>query len=158
MSSFLLWLKSIFVKPKVVTPDTAPIWYRIAEKEIGVKELASGSNPRIEEYHKATSLNHDLIHQDTPWCASFTSWCLEQAGVKSARSAWARSYLNWGIKLEQPKFGCIVVFKRGVNSGHVGFYAGETSTTIKVLSGNQGNAVNISEYLKSNLLGYRWPK
>lgn len=133
-----------------------PPWYLVAEEEIGTKEIdGSGNNPRILEYHMATKLKatDDL----TPWCSSFVCWCLEQCGIESTRNAWARSYLNWGKVLESPQYGCIVVFSRGTDSGHVGFYVGETKDSIIVLGGNQSNRVCMAEYPKQRLLQYRWP-
>jgi hypothetical protein len=41
--------------------------------------------------------------------------------------------------------------------GHVAFYISKTSSGIKVLGGNQSDAVNISTYPASKLLGYRIP-
>ena len=57
-----------------------------------------------------------------------------------------------------------MVFSREVKFGHVGFYLSETESEIKVLGGNQQDAVTqvfqVSEkfYPKANLLGYRLPK
>lgn len=144
-------------KPADVIPlPVDPNWLDIARGEIGTLEKSVGENKRIIEYHMVTTLKAST--DEVPWCSSFVCWCLEKAGVESTRSAWARSFLNWGAKLDKPRSGCIVVFTRGTNSGHVGFYIGETKTTIKVLGGNQSNAVNISVYSKDRLLGYRWPR
>lgn len=158
------WLKNLFTtKPKLKLVDpikpapevTKPKWYEIAEKEIGVREIyGNKDNPKIVEYHSVTKLK--ATDDETPWCSSFVSWCLEKSGVTSTKNAWARSYLTWGIKIDKPKLGCIVVFARGPSSGHVAFYHSETKTHINVLGGNQGNAVNISSYKKSDFLGYRW--
>ena len=144
--------------PEVSNPNDAHgiPWLGVAEREIGTKEIVGKNhNPRVIEYHSATKLN--AKDDETAWCASFVCWVLKTAGYKHTASAWARDYLNYGTKLTTPKKGCIVVFKRNETSGHVGFYMGETSTHIKVLGGNQSNAVNISSYKKSDLLGYRWP-
>lgn len=131
-------------------------WMDIAKKEIGMKEVpGSGNNPRVVEYHSATTLK--ATEDSVPWCSAFVSWCLEQAEIKSTKNAWARSYLQWGKKLDKPRYGCVVVFSRGDNSGHVGFFQAETEDTIMVLGGNQSDSVCIKEYPKSRLLGYRWP-
>lgn len=134
-------------------------WMPIALAEQGVKEFpGSGDNPRIVEYLHSTTLDPSSASNDeTFWCSAFVNWCVERAGLEGTDSAWARSWLNWGKKIDVPKPGCIVVFKRDANSGHVAFYIGETATKIKVLGGNQSDAVNISEYKKSDLLGYRVP-
>jgi uncharacterized protein (TIGR02594 family) len=58
--------------------------------------------------------------------------------------------------LVKPRRGCIAVFSRN-GGGHVAFYISKTSTRIKVLGGNQSDAVNISSYAASSLIGYRIP-
>jgi uncharacterized protein (TIGR02594 family) len=152
-----LWFVSLFKKKdlRVTLPDDMPEWLRIAKKEIGVIETTNGDNPRILQYHLVTKLKAKT--EDTPWCAAFVCWCLEQAGIVSTRSAWAKDFLNWGVEIDKPRVGCIVVFSRGNVGGHAGFYVSETKTHIMILGGNQSNMVNMSEYSKSNLLGFRWP-
>lgn len=130
-------------------------WMDVAEAEKGVSEISgSKHNPRIVEYHQAAALK--AKDDETAWCASFVCWVLEKSGFKSTDSAWARDYLNYGKKCD-PQYGCIVVFSRGSNSGHVGFYVKSDADYIYVLGGNQSNQVNVSKYPKSRVLGYRWP-
>jgi len=150
---FINFLRSSYIEQKVDT-GLMPIWFKIAEAEIGVKEIRGGEHPRIIEYHMSTSLKSK--EDEIPWCSSFVCWCLEQNGIKSTRSAWARSYLKWGIKLDKPKPGCIVVFQRG-NAGHVAFFVSDDETGTLVLGGNQSDSVCFSEYNKKDVLGYRWP-
>ena len=132
--------------------------YSIALKELGVQEhIGIAHNPRILEYHQATSLK--ASSDEIPWCASFVNWCLREAGLNGTNSASARSFLDWGhdVLLEDAKQGDIVVFSRGSNPtlGHVGFYAGRTQTTINVLGGNQSNRVSLAAYPISKLLSLR---
>lgn len=135
-------------------------WYEIANEEIGTKEIKGAKdNPDIVQYFD--DVGHDWVKDDeTAWCAAFVGSCLEKSGITSTRALNARSYLKWGISIDHPVSGCIVVFKRGNSSwqGHVAFYVSETKTHIKVLGGNQSNQVKISSYRKSSLLGYRMPK
>lgn len=157
------WQKivNLFVKtpalpqlPKEQIDET--LWLTIAKKEIGVKEVAGeGNNARVLQYHAATKLKANA--DSVPWCSSFVSWCLQEAGYKSTRDAWARSYLQYGEKLSEPKYGCIVVFDRGNGNGHVGFHLYEKDGLVFVVGGNQRDAVNISSYSKENVLGYVWP-
>lgn len=134
-----------------------PSWMAIAEKELGVQEVpGSGNNPRILEYHDATSLS---ANQDSvAWCSSFCNWVLKKAGKETTNSAMARSFLNYG-KPATPQRGAIVVFKRGnPPSGHVAFYL-ETlaSGRVRVIGGNQSDRVCIADYPTSDVLAYRWP-
>lgn len=133
-------------------------WLSIARGEIGQKEIEGAKhNPRIVEYHKATSLK--ATDDETPWCSAFANWCMQQAGIKGTGQANARSWLEWGRKLEKPVSGCIVVLKRtsSPTSGHVGFYLETQGDRIRVLGGNQSNSVKESFYPVSDVLGYRLP-
>jgi len=133
-------------------------WLAIALSEKGIKEFpGNGDNPRVVEYLHSTNLGApDRNNDETAWCSAFVNWCMERAGYEGTDSAWAKSWLDWGKEIQKPRKGCIVVFKRD-GGGHVGFYMGENDTHIRVLGGNQNDEVNESNYLKSNLLGYRLP-
>jgi uncharacterized protein (TIGR02594 family) len=134
-----------------------PHWLDIAYKESGVSETPGESHTlRILEYHKITTLGAKT--DETPWCASFVGWCLEQAGITSTRSAAARSYLSWGYELKIPKEGCIVILERGkAPQGHVGFYVGSDDVSVCLLGGNQANQVSEQLHNRKRVLGYRWP-
>jgi len=148
------------LKPeKPVTPQedlvvSGPHWMKIAEAELGVKEvLGPGDAPRIVEYHSVTSGKYK--DDEVPWCSSFACWVMEKAKIKSPRSARAKDWLNWGIAINQPKYGCIVVLSRD-GGNHVGFYVGEKKGVPLILSGNFGNKVCV-EPDGRKILGYRWP-
>lgn len=144
----------------VVTLDTETNMlkvYAIAYKEKGISEVAGAQdNPRIIEYHKATNLEAEKVKltDEVAWCASFVSWCLEQAGLKSTDDAWALSYKNYGTKLDIPTKGCICVFSRD-GGNHVAFFDHQVGDDIYVLGGNQSNMVCIKAYPKSRLLAFR---
>lgn len=144
------------LKTKIASSE--PIWLQVARRELGVKETSGkGNTKRVLEYHQASSLKATM--DSVPWCASFVNWCLEVSGVKSPRSAAARSFLRWGKPVSKVAPGCIAVFSRGTNpaEGHVGFVVGADVDFIHVLSGNQSDAVCIQKYPKSRLLGLRLP-
>lgn len=140
-------------------------WLKIAQKEKGVKEVpGSGDNPRIVEYLKATTLPApDNRNDETSWCAAFVTWCLEQAKVKSTKSAWARSYLKWGRELKEEDsieewLGCVCVLERGPTYGHVGFLVDWDDDRVKLLGGNQGDAVSEAWFPNERILAFRVPK
>lgn len=133
-------------------------WMGIAKGEMGIKEIpGSKENPRIIEYHSKTS--GAFSSDEVPWCSSFVNWVLNTAGYNTTRSAMARSWLSWGVPLQKPKFGCVVVLTRGKSktSGHVGFFIKKNMFTIELLGGNQSNQVKISKYYTWQVLGYRYP-
>ena len=139
-------------------------WLDIAKTQLGVKELSgSRNNPRIVDYHRTTIDSarwKNGMPDSVDWCSPFVNWVVKKAGINGTNKGNARSWLSWGQRLNKPVPGCVVVFWRDSLSswkGHVGFYVGEAGSHVKVLGGNQGNAVTISTYPKGRILGYRWP-
>lgn len=130
-------------------------WYEVARRELGVKELQGiADNPRIVEYHATTTLR--ATDDEVPWCSSFVNWCMFKAGYYGTRSAAARSWAGWGVKIDKPVKGCVVVLTRK-GGGHVGFFDGEDESNIILLGGNQDDAVNVRRFRKSRLLCYVMP-
>lgn len=124
----------------------------------GLKEYPGVKhNPEIVRmFHE---IGHKWVNDDeTAWCAAAHSWIHMKMGYRFTGKLNARSWENFGTKLDKPVYGCTVVFWR-VNKtsgyGHVGFFIRETKDTIFVLGGNQSDTYNIQEYKKSQLLGYR---
>jgi uncharacterized protein (TIGR02594 family) len=151
------WVAKSYLEP-LIGPEI-PLWLKLAFVERGVAEQPGlfEHNPRIIEYHSATSLK--ATRDEVPWCSAFACWCMEKAGVKSTRSAAARSWLDWGREVRRPEPGTVVVLKRGDHSwqGHVGFWIGEDASRILVLGGNQGDEVSQAWYSKARVLSYRAP-
>ena len=134
-----------------------PNWLKLAKAEIGVYEWdGPDDNPQVVEYLHATDLDErDANNDETPWCSAFVNWVMQRAGFKGTRSAMARSWEDWGK--EELRVGAIAVFKR-LGGGHVGFVTDWNSGSIKILGGNQSDAVNEKWFPRSNLLTTRWPK
>lgn len=149
----------------MVTPaDFTPFpWMKYADNELRQGQHGipgSKHNPRIIQYFSSVSGN--VNDDDTPWCSAFANWVMEQANIAGTGLANARSWYTWGQPLPDsaPVYGAIAVLWRGSPSswkGHVGFYVGREGDRLFLLGGNQGNAVNISHYRISRLLGFRWP-
>ncbi len=137
-----------------------PKWLQLARGELGTTEIVGNKhNPKVVQYFR--DVKHAEIEDDeTSWCAAFVGAMLERSGIVSTRMLTARSYLQWGEKVDSPKVGDIVVFTRGNSTwqGHVAFFLYEKDGKIFHLGGNQQNTVNISSTAKSKLLGYRRPK
>lgn len=134
-----------------------PRWLKFARRYSGLREIKGKNHaPEILEMWKTLGLPYK--DDETAWCAGFVGFVLESSGINSTRSAWARSYENWGIKLKTPVVGCVVTFKRD-GGGHVGFVVGrDQKGNIMVLGGNQSDAVNIKPFATSRVTGYWWPK
>ena len=93
------------------------------------------------------------------WCADFMNMVLRKAGGKGSQSRAARSFLQFGKRLDGPRVGAIVVlYRKGPNNGHVGVVRGtDGQGNPIVVSGNHGNAVRQSTYPKSKVLAYVMP-
>lgn len=111
----------------------------------------------LKEYLRNGGVNLDPA--TLAWCAAFVNASLAQAGIEGTGSNMARSFMNWGEATDDPQKGDIVVFSRGApgsGSGHVGFFEGfNEDGSIRVLGGNQGNQVKVSNYSRDRLLGFR---
>ena len=135
-------------------------WLTYAKTKIGIHELPGFdyNNPFIVECLTKAGLPGQP--DETAWCASFVNRCMLEIGIAGPHHpAAARSWLHFGIKLDAPVHGCVVVFSRPPDPthGHVGFYDSETSAGIQTLGGNENNSVMIKPYAKDRLLGYFWP-
>ena len=103
----------------------------------------------------------------TPWCARFANAVLAASGQKGTGSDMARSFLNYGTKVDPAKAkpGDIIVFPRGSSKvfGHVGFVESVNAKdgTVRVLGGNQGGSaqkgggVTVQSFPLSRALGVR---
>jgi uncharacterized protein (TIGR02594 family) len=135
-----------------------PRYLEIAEDEIGTKELKGDKHhPRILEYHATTTLgNWGRSKDETHWCSSFINWCVIKGGLEGTNSALARSWMDWGIGVDVPMWGDIMVIKRrrrgsdaitGSRGGyHVGIFVRASRGRIRLLGGNQRDAVRYSWY------------
>lgn len=135
-----------------------PPWLPIARGHLGLAETKGPHhNPKVVDLWREGQIG-GVSDDETPWCAAFVSAVLELAGVTSARSGWARSYLGWGVGLAEPAVGAVAVFERGPNAGHVGFVVGrDAAGHLMILGGNQGDAVTVRPFAAARVLGYRWP-
>ncbi len=132
-----------------------PPWLRKARREVGVAEVPGAqANPRIVEYFKCVT--YHATSDEIPWCAAFVSAMLEWSGVESTKSAAAKSYLTWGVPVEKPTAGSIVVTERQ-GGYHVGLYLHETPDRITLLGGNQSDKVCEASFPKSLVKAYRMP-
>jgi len=133
---------------------TAP-WMDVASKELGQTEIPGAEhNPRIVEYLKTTGSwwNSD----ETPWCAGYCNWVMQESGLEGRNSAKAYDWKTWGKQVYSPALGAVAI----MNYSHVGFVAGFNSDgRVILLGGNQGKpgSVNLSPNSPSSVIQYRLP-
>ena len=93
------------------------------------------------------------------WCADFMNFVLNKAGGKGTKSRAARSFLQFGKKLDGPRVGAIaIMYRAGPNNGHVGVVRGtDGQGNPIVVSGNHGPTVMQSVYPKHKVMAYVMP-
>ncbi|AXK83703.1 TIGR02594 family protein [Pseudolabrys taiwanensis] len=93
------------------------------------------------------------------WCADFMNFVFKKAGAKGTSSRAARSFLQYGKKLDGPRVGAIaIMWRKGPNNGHVGVVRGtDGQGNPIVVSGNHGPTVTQSVYPKHKVLAYVMP-
>lgn len=136
--------------------------FDLAKRYLGAEEVEGpGSNPMILGWLRQVQSwpSSDAV----PWCAAFVhhvAWALGLPTPPKSQALSARSWLTVGmdIPLHEAKPGDVVVLRRGAPpAGHVGFFAGLAAMpgSIRVLGGNQGDAVTEATFRASDLLGVR---
>lgn len=102
----------------------------------------------------------------TEWCAAFVNAILEDSNINGSASVskyplTAKSFLKWGVEVDSPQIGDIVVFPRGNLGwqGHVGFYTGTTVYDnieyYLILGGNQDQMVSVEKYRSNKAIAIR---
>lgn len=174
--------------PKNITPNPLKPWLPIAQSQIGIKEntlplfgswsIPWKDNPRVVEYHQTTKW--PASDDEVPWCSSFVNWVMKASGREGTNNSGAKSWLIWnhGDPVTTPEPGYIVIVReaaadqadpddKGIKGYHVGFYISKTTSSVRILGGNQGpereGSVKESNYLLSGknayvVKGYRRPK
>jgi putative modified peptide len=105
-----------------------------AQSQLGVHEQGVNTGKEVDEYLKAAD-----VGPGNPWCASFVTWSLQQAGHKMDGSGWA-AVQTWVrnaeakqndlqiVSADQARPGDIVAYDWGHqddfgSDGHIGFLA-----------------------------------
>lgn len=145
-----------------------PIWLEHAYKDAGLREIRGGESPRIIEMFTHTT--YHAKEDEVAWCSAGACTWLEECGIPSPHSAAAKSWLSWGVPLNEPREGCICVILQkgkghdsstGSTSGyHVGLWLGEDKEKVYLWGANQSDSVKKSGFfLRSyEICGYRWPE
>jgi uncharacterized protein (TIGR02594 family) len=139
-----------------------------ARGELGVHETPGPvSTARITAYRELAHTPFDGDDGLVPWCAIFVNAALESSGFRGSRSGLARSFARHPefVRLQGRAPGGIGVFwrqARGSGLGHVGFYVGESDARMRILGGNQNDAVSLAWFPKVSptfgLAGLFWPR
>jgi len=141
--------------------------FDLAQVFVGTDEVGGAmDNPQILAMLKLD--NKWPQNDEVPWCSAFVNYICKLLRLPRSKSLLARSWLEVGrdvdLKFAQVGFD-IVVLQRGASPqpgaedttapGHVGFYAGQSSTLVQILGGNQSDTVKVSRYRRDRILSVR---
>ncbi|MEY9098900.1 uncharacterized protein (TIGR02594 family) [Sinorhizobium fredii] len=122
----------------------------------GFSENAPNQRGALTDFFK--SANQNVDPKMTAWCAAFVNAVLATNGLPGTGALNARSFLDYGTATQDPQPGDLVILKRGSGNvqGHVGFFMGNAEGGgVRVLGGNQGDAVNERTFRSEDVLGFR---
>lgn len=132
-------------------------WVLRAMQDNGLREIPGKEHaPTIVRW--LTDLGAWWRDDETPWCGAAVAAWMRDCNIAIPQHWYrAKAWLEWGVGLERPMAGCVVVFGRE-GGGHVGLVVGQAGNgDLLVFGGNQGNAVNTRSFPRERVLGYRWP-
>jgi uncharacterized protein (TIGR02594 family) len=129
-----------------------------------VADAMVGLNERSDRNELKNFLGVDPVSYE--WCAAFVNGILNIHGIPGSESVHehpllARSFLSWGVPVETPSYGDVVIFPRGSEAwqGHVGFYVDSVKVDgvehYIILGGNQDNTISYDLYPAKRALGIR---
>ena len=163
------WQEAFSLSRQKITPGggyspTEPVLgpMNYAKQYVGEQEIKGPQdNPFINGCFAEIGLPQ--FDDDDPWCTAFLGASLKRSGCAyNHKRGDARSYLDYGIKIDEPEMGAIVImWRESPNSwkGHVGFVTGWTDTHVTILGGNQNDSVSYMTVPRrgsqSQILGYR---
>lgn len=146
------------IKEVIDFSEREPEVYRpLYDIDVALDYLGYHENDNREELEQLLRVDPVRV----PWCAAFVNAILRENDIPDTGSFLARSYLDWGISVDDPQYGDILVFERGTEDwqGHVGFYIGKYEKDdieyYMVLGGNQNDSVTIQYYSTQKLIDIR---
>jgi uncharacterized protein (TIGR02594 family) len=146
------WLNSVQGLPQIIVEGLALLDVTEAPGAVNnqvIIEWAVEIGGNVANVYKADSI---------PWCGLFAAVVCKRAGkVPPKNPLWALSWSAFGVPVDQPKLGDVLVFKRE-GGGHVAFYVAEDDTAYHTLGGNQGDRVSITRMPKSRFYAARRPE
>lgn len=144
---------------------TKPAWLERLEfyEAQGFAEIPGPkSNPKIVAWMQGPGGGKWVKGDDTPWCGGGMAGMLSECGLADYIPKDPLAAINWlnlPTKLDEPRVGAIVVFKRP-GGHHVTCIKSFDERYLYCIGPNQGDAIKTSRFARTGPnkpLGYRWP-
>lgn len=135
-----------------------PLHLTIARRDIGVREIKGPKHhTRIVQW--LARLGAWWRDDETPWCGVALAAWMQEAGYAVPKDYYrALAWAKWGNPASGPRLGAVAVLTRK-GGGHVGIVTGITinGSHVRLLGGNQNDAVNEAWFPASRVTAYRLP-
>lgn len=172
---FVDYLDSAAPGPPGPTPSTTvPPWLEAMKDITGTHEVdGDGDNPTIlgwaayigKKYPDMAEYCAGYKHDAVPWCGLTVAYCMAAAGIRpqfgatdTDRFLWANSWTQFGVAIETPQPGDVLVFKWANGGHHVTLYDHETDgDKYACRGGNQGDEVNVTLFPMAACIAIRRP-
>lgn len=153
----------------LLTIGQLPLIVHEGLKLLGTREIPGAKHsPEILSWLRELGLGEVVTDDETAWCGTAVAIMAKRAQKDISpvgNVLGSRNWLKFGVAVDKPGLGDVMVFWRGNPKGwqgHVGLYIGEDKNYWHILGGNQSNAVSIMRLAKVQdgavrLLGARRP-
>lgn len=135
-----------------------PSYLTAARRDIGLREIKGPKHAgRIVQMLRR--LGAWWRDDETPWCGVAVAAWLSESGLPIPRHYYrALAWADYGKGCSRPVQGAIAVLSRN-GGGHVGIVTGVTADGehVRLLGGNQGDAVNEAWFPAHRVIAYRLP-
>lgn len=138
--------------------STEPNYLTIARRDIGLREIKGPKHAGriVQMLQKLGAWWRD---DETPWCGVAVGAWLTAAGLPIPKHYYrALAWADYGYAIRGPRDGAIAVLTRK-GGGHVALVTGMTlnGAHVRLLGGNQGDAVTETWFPASRITAYRVP-
>ncbi|WP_062056089.1 CHAP domain-containing protein [Aquimarina longa] len=134
------------------------------DSQIGVRETGANMGIHVAKYLKSVGLKEGYA-----WCAGFVSWCYQNAGIQTPKSAWVPSYAIKGKRIYHrgkyefkiPQKGDVfMIWSTQLNRpAHIGFidqWKDQWVITVEGNTNNNGSREGDGVYRKRRLKKQIW--
>lgn len=135
-----------------------PLYLSIARRDIGVREI-KGPKHASRIVQMLQRLHAWWADDETPWCGVAVAAWLQEARLPIPADYYrALAWAGYGASCPFPAHGAIAVLTRK-SGGHVALVTGVSpdGSHVRLLGGNQNDAVNESWFPASRITAYRLP-
>ncbi len=144
--------------PPVTPPsEKMPPWMSEMHRKMGLHEVRH--NKSLIDWLKFGKYLGNP--KDLPWCGDAVETCFAKTLPNEplpSNPFFAQNWAKFGKNVGSPIVGAVGVIRWSANSGHVGFVAGTSGSTVYMLGGNQSNEINITGFGRSKFMAFTWPK